>query len=166
MQRNLQRCCRIYGVKVPAFSARIEINAAANDVFAFVSQTANMPRYLPTLERATRIGDGRVRLRGAGNGRRYEFESEMSVDDDDRRVSWASPGPQYYLGEFRVLETGAGSELACSIRFEPHRAAEADAAGAEPDAEFVEATVDDILCAVKQAVECLPRCAARTSRPR
>ena len=118
-----------------------------------------MPRFLPTLEKATRTGD-RVRLKGAANGRRYVVEGNLHVDDDALLMSWGSLDPQRYHGEFQVFDTEEGAELACRIEFEPRlESMAAVAGGAEPD--FVKATLGEILRAVKQAVESrVPRCKA------
>ncbi len=146
---------------MPGFSAQIAINAAPAEVFAFVSKTANMPRYLPTLEKATRTED-RVRLKGAANGRRYEVEGHLLFDEDALQISWGSLEPQRYHGACQVFETDDGSELACRIEFEPHlQSMEALCGGA--DADFVTATLDGILRAVKQAVESRPQRAAGKS---
>ena len=146
---------------MPGFSAQIAINAASAEVFAFVSRIANMPRFLPTLEKATRTGD-RVRLKGAANGRRYVVEGNLHVDDGALLMSWGSLDPQRYHCELQVFDAEEGAELACRIEFEPQlesMAAVAGAGGANDD--FVKATLDEILRAVKQAVESqVPRCKA------
>jgi hypothetical protein len=139
---------------MPGFSAQIAINAAPAVIFAFVSRIANMPRFLPTLEKATRTGD-RVRLKGAANGRRYVVEGNLSVDDGALLMSWGSLDPQRYHGELQVFDADEGAELACRIEFEPQLESVAAVAGAGgADADFVTATLDEILHAVKQAVEC------------
>jgi uncharacterized membrane protein len=147
---------------MPGFSAQIAISAAPAEVFAFVSKTANMPRYLPTLEKATRTAEDRVRLKGAANGRRYEVEGHLLFDEDALQISWGSLEPQRYHGACQIFETDEGSELACRIEFEPHlQSMEALFGGA--DADFVTATLDGILRAVKQAVESRPQRAAGKS---
>ncbi len=147
---------------MPGFSAQIAINATPAEVFAFVSKTANMPRYLPTLEKATWTAEDRVRLKGAANGRRYEVEGHLLFDEDALQISWGSLEPQRYHGACQIFETDEGSELACRIEFEPHlQSMEALFGGA--DADFVTATLDGILRAVKQAVESRPQRAAGKS---
>lgn len=139
---------------MPGFSAQIAIDAAPADIFAFISKTANMPRYLPTLEKAALIGEDRVRLRGAVGGRRYEVEGHLHVDGDARLMAWGSDAPGRYNGELRVFETDDGAELACRIEFEPGLQSMSHAAGrGAAAAGCISATLDDILRAVKQAVE-------------
>ncbi len=149
---------------MPGFSAQIAVKAAPAEVFAFVSKTANMPRYLPTVERATRTGEDRVRLKGAANGRRYQVEGHLHIDGDALLMSWGSLEPRRYHGELRIFETDEGSELACRIEFEPHLRTMEDLAGpGGAGADFVMATLDDILGEVKMAVESRLRPAAEKS---
>jgi hypothetical protein len=135
---------------MPGFSAQIAISASAAEVFAFVSKTANMPRYLPTVEKARRTAGDRVRLSGAAGGRRYEVEGHLEIDEDALLMSWA--------GAFQVFDMEEGCELACRIQFEPRlESMEALAGAGGASADFIATTLDEILGAVKQAVESRPR---------
>ncbi len=148
---------------MPGFSAQVGIGAAAAEVFHFVSKTQNMPRYLPTLEKATRLPDDRVRLKGAANGRRYKVEGHLHIDEDAMLMSWGALEPERYHGELQVFETDEGCELACRIEFAPRlESMEALADGAGEG--FITATLNDILGAVKQAVESRLRPGAGKSR--
>ncbi len=76
-------------------------------------------------------------------------------------MSWGSLDPQRYHGELQVFDTEEGAELACRIEFEPRLESMAAVAGGAERQDFVTATLDEILRAVKQAVESrVPRCKA------
>lgn len=143
---------------MPGISAQIGINAAAAEVFNFVSKVENMPRYLPTVEKATRAGPGFVRIKGSANGRRYALEGRLNVDQDSLEMSWGAIERETYHGEFQVFETDEGSELACRLEFEPHLATMDVLAGkGEAGENFVKTRLEAILRTVKQAIESLPK---------
>lgn len=147
---------------MPGISAQIGINAAAAEVFVFVSRIENMPRYLPTVEKATRAAPGLVRLQGAANGRRYALEGRLRVDPDAMQMSWGAIERETYHGEFQVFDTDEGAELACRLEFEPHLATMEKFAGVgEAGENFIKTRLDAILGAVKQAVESRPKAAPR-----
>jgi Polyketide cyclase / dehydrase and lipid transport len=139
-------------------SAQIGINATAAEVFDFVSRVENMPRYLPTVEKATRVAPGLVRLHGAANGRRYAYEGRLRVDADARQMSWGAIERETYFGEFQVLDTHEGAELACRLELEPHLATlEKFASVGQAGENFIKTRLEAILGAVKQAVESRPK---------
>ncbi|VFU10904.1 SRPBCC family protein [Methylocella tundrae] len=146
---------------MPGFSAQIEIKAPAAEVFAFVSDINDMPRYLPTVEKANWSGEDRVHLEGAANGRPYAVDGRLHIDADAMQMSWGSLERESYHGELQVFETDEGSELACRIEFQPHLQTMENLAGAAvPDADFIKAKLDAVLRAAKQAVESQRKAAA------
>lgn len=145
---------------MPGFSAQIQIKAPAAEVFAFVSNISDMPRYLPTVEKAEWNGEDRVRLEGVADGRTYAIDGRLLIDDDAVEMSWGALEREAYHGELQVFETDEGSELACRIEFEPHLKTMEHLAGpAGPDRGFIKANLDAVLRAVKQAVESPPKAA-------
>jgi len=143
---------------MPGISAQIGINATAAAVFDFVSRVENMPRYLPTVEKATRTAPGLVRLQGAAYGRRYALEGRLRVDPDAMQMSWGAIERETYYGEFQVFDTDDGAELACRLEFEPHLATmEKLAAAGDVGENFVKTRLEAILGEVKQAVESRPK---------
>ena len=145
---------------MPGISAQIGINATAAEVFDFVSRVENMPRYLPTVEKATRIAPGLVRLKGAANGRRYALEGQLRVDADAMQMSWGAIERETYHGEFQVFDTDEGAELACRLEFEPHLATMEKFTGVcEAGENSIKTGLEAALGAVKQAVESRPKAA-------
>jgi uncharacterized membrane protein len=131
---------------MPGFSSQIGISASAAEVFAFVSKTTNMPRYLPTVEKARRTAGDRVRLSGAAGGRRYEVEGHLEIDEDAQLMSWGSLAPERYHGAIQLFDTEEGCELTCRIEFEPRLESMESLAGAGgASADFIATTLDEIL---------------------
>ncbi len=139
---------------MPGFSAQISINAPAQRVFDFASKIENIPLYLPTVEKATRLDEDHVYLQGVVHGSPYAIEGAFSVDEDALLICWGSREPNKYHGEFHAFDTDEGSELACRIEFEAHletmqRLAGASSAGQD----FVEAKLEAVLQNIKKEVE-------------
>lgn len=139
---------------MPGFSAQISINAPARQVFDFVSKVENMPRYLPTLQKATRPDEDHIHLEGVEHGRPYDLDGQFNCDADEMRMSWGSDEPHKYHGDFQVFDTDEGAELACRIEFEPHLETMRRLAGAQANGEaFMQASLDAVLQNIKQQVE-------------
>ncbi len=71
-------------------------------VFAFVSNLANFPHYLPTVHKAEPAGEGRVRLHGEAHGHKYTAEGNYKADPATHRMDWDAEGPQGYSGWLKV----------------------------------------------------------------
>ena len=104
------------------------IAAPANEVFAWVSDVENLPKYLPPIKDAGIDGPSE----GDNPGEkvkmhveipdRGEFESEgyFDVDADARTMRWGAESDRDYSGRLEVSEAGDGqSEVTVHLSFGP-----------------------------------------------
>jgi uncharacterized membrane protein len=95
------------------------VRRPADDIFAFLSDVSNLPRYFEAMESAESAGDQAVHVVANVEGQRREGEAWMTVDADDRRMRWGSEGPNDYHGELTVAPDGDGeSEVTVFLRTE------------------------------------------------
>jgi uncharacterized protein YndB with AHSA1/START domain len=102
------------------------INRPASEVFAFVGDQTNAPRWQRGLETVRRIGDGPI-----GVGARYEFvrtmmgrtmsgENEYTQFEPDRYVAFrATSGGWPVEASYEVAPAGDGSRLIARIALQP-----------------------------------------------
>ena len=102
------------------------VDAPADEVFAWLSDIDNLPKYLPPIKQASIQGPSEA----GSPGRKLrllvaipdqgEFESEgyFDVDEDARRMEWGAEVSRDYSGWLTVSETGAGaSEVTVHLSF-------------------------------------------------
>ena len=104
------------------------VAAPANEVFAWVSDVENLPKYLPPIKDAGIEGPAaegspgeRVRMQ-VEIPDRGEFESEgyFDVDADGRTMRWGAESDRDYSGWLTVSEIGDGeSEVTVHLSFGP-----------------------------------------------
>ena len=101
------------------------VAASPDEVFAWVSDVGNMPKYLPPIKEASIEGESapgtpgeRVRMRGEIPDR-GEFESEgyLSVYESARRMEWGAEVSRDYSGWLTVAEADGGSEVTVHLSF-------------------------------------------------
>lgn len=105
-----------------------KISAPANEVFAWVSDVENLPKYLPPIKDAGIDGPSE----GDNPGEkvkmhveipdRGEFESEgyFDVDAEARTMRWGAESDRDYSGRLEVSEAGDGqSEVTVHLSFGP-----------------------------------------------
>ncbi len=80
----------------------LDVSAPADAVFAFVSDLANFPHYLPTVHKAESAGEGRVRIHGDAHGHKYTAEGNFKADKTLREMEWDSDEPKGYSGSLDV----------------------------------------------------------------
>ncbi len=98
------------------------VNAAPEQVFNFVSNVRNLPKYLPTVRHAEPQGGDRVRVQGEAQGRLYDNDGFFRVDERQRRMEWGSDGEHEYRGWLDVApgaDGGASSIITVRLQFEP-----------------------------------------------
>jgi hypothetical protein len=85
------------------FERSITVQANAADVFAFVRDLDNLPRYLQTVEQATREGGDKIRIKGNAHGHVYDSEGYFRVNEDRLRMEWGAIGGRPYSGWLTVM---------------------------------------------------------------
>ena len=100
------------------FVASTEINASADEVFAFVTDFNRMPEYMPTLHKATPAGDNRIRMQGQANGHPYDADGWFQTHEMERTMLWGSDGENRYSGHLEVMNQGDRCILTVALKFE------------------------------------------------
>lgn len=98
------------------------VRRPADDIFAFLSDVSNLPRYFEAMESAESAGDQAVHVVANVEGQRREGEAWMTVDADDRRMRWGSEGPNDYHGELTVAPGGGDGESEVTVFLRTERA--------------------------------------------
>lgn len=103
------------------YQRTIKIKAEPDEVFAFVCDLNNLPRYLPTVREAKPQGEGRIVVMGEAGGHQYRNDGSFRVDEGRRRMEWASDGEHDYRGWLEVKEgtDAARSEVTVHLSFNP-----------------------------------------------
>lgn len=104
----------------------LTIEAAPDEIFRFVADVSNLPKYLPTVHHAMSQGNERVRVQGEARGQAYDNDGFFRIDPRQRRMEWGSDGEQHYQGWLEVKPNGhagadgqPGSEVTIHLTFEP-----------------------------------------------
>jgi uncharacterized membrane protein len=105
---------------MPDHHARISIAAPAADVFAFLANPLNLPRWQPSLREAFRENESGIRVIGGGVGAQgVAAHARFLVDHDARRLCWAAEAGIGCAGDVTVTETPEGTEVALDLRLGP-----------------------------------------------
>ncbi|HKH12139.1 MAG TPA: SRPBCC family protein [Rubrobacter sp.] len=133
------------------------VAAPANEVFAWVSDVENLPKYLPPIKDAGIEGSAaagspgeRVKMR-VEIPDRGEFDSEgyFDVDAEARTMRWGAETGRDYSGRLTVAEAGDGqSEVTVHLSFDPRSVEgeiqEDSSDDRDPLEESLEATLESI----------------------
>jgi uncharacterized membrane protein len=102
------------------FERSTTINAAPDQVFAFVSDLNNLPQFLPTVQRVTQESENRIRIQGQAPGEQYNETGFFYADTQNQRMEWGSDGDSGYQGWLQVLQTGSQAcEVTVHLSFDP-----------------------------------------------
>ncbi len=82
------------------------IDMPAADLFAFLREPGNLPRYFPQISQAAPQGSDIVRVTAEVNGERVESEAWFKVDEKTHTLSWGSQRPHDYHGTLSIENTG------------------------------------------------------------
>ncbi|PWS34082.1 hypothetical protein DFH01_27545 [Falsiroseomonas bella] len=100
--------------------ARIIIAAPAAEVFAFIANPMNLPRWQPSLREAFREDEARIRVIGGGVGAQgVAAHARFLVEHEARRLCWAAEAGIGCAGDVTVTETPDGAEVALELRLGP-----------------------------------------------
>ncbi|WP_270939182.1 SRPBCC family protein [Falsiroseomonas oryzae] len=97
--------------------ARIEISRPPAEVFAFLANPMNLPRWQPMLRETFREGPDRIRVIGGGVGAEgIAAHVRFAVEAGARCVSWATATGVGCAGDVRVEEAEAGAAVVLALR--------------------------------------------------
>lgn len=125
-------------------SRSIEIAAAPERVFSFVSDVANLPRFVPTVRSAEATEQGKVHVEGEVHGQHYADDGHIYTDPERKLMRWGS-GKTGYRGELMVDPAGGGSRVAITLHF--HDASDA------PPREDIDASLGEALARLQSALD-------------
>ena len=80
----------------------VTVNSPPDTIFDFVSDVANLPKYLPTTTSAEPQGTDRVRVKGEVAGHAYDADGYFRITDSVRRIEWGADGDRKYAGWLQV----------------------------------------------------------------
>ena len=97
------------------YEAQTDIGADADEIFHYLSDVANLPRYFPRMTSAEAGGGDEVRVVADLGERTVEGTAWFTVDNDAHTISWGSEGPNDYHGRLLVTEQGMGSQVTVTL---------------------------------------------------
>lgn len=89
------------------FEHSMTMRASADQVFDFVADVGNMPKYLPTTKSAQPQGEDRVRVQGEAQGHTYDSDGYVRRVPDRQRLEWGAD-EGYYSGWLEANDRGQG----------------------------------------------------------
>lgn len=104
---------------MPEYEQSIMIDASADEVFDFVSNLSNLPKYLPTLHHAEPQGNDRVRVKGEVGPHDYDSAGYFRVDPAEYFMEWCADTDRHYSGWLEVQEIDDISEVTVHLSFNP-----------------------------------------------
>ncbi|WP_215543948.1 SRPBCC family protein [Amycolatopsis sp. CA-230715] len=80
----------------------------ADDVFAYLRDPRNLPRFFPQMTEAEPTGGGEAHVEADVGGKHVEGEAWLRADEARRRLEWGADDDDYH-GELEVAESSPGS---------------------------------------------------------
>jgi hypothetical protein len=85
-----------------------EADIAPDQLFGFLADPRNLPRYFPQMTAAEPEGGDTVHVEAQVHGDRVSAEAWVRPDEHTRRLEWGAEGPDDYHGELKVDEVAPG----------------------------------------------------------
>ena len=101
------------------YEETLTVAAGPDEVFGFVADVRNLPKYLPTTKGAQSQGVDRVRVQGEAQGHRYDSDGYLRPDEGAKRLEWGAD-EGYYSGWMQVAPDGDGSNVTVHISLRGH----------------------------------------------
>lgn len=98
------------------FEHSLTVRAPGQDVFDFVADVRNMPRYLPTTQSAEPQGTDRVRMKGEVKGHAYDADGFLRPDRQNLRMEWGAD-EHHYCGWLQVEPQGDAAQVTVHLTF-------------------------------------------------
>ncbi|MDO9709692.1 SRPBCC family protein [Paracraurococcus lichenis] len=105
------------------YTGRIQIARPPAEVFAFLADLRNMPRYLPTVSHVGPQGHhddhDDVAIEGKAEDRTYRDEGWLKAEPEGRRMRWGSHSLKDYGGTLQVTEASGGAAVEMRLQLTP-----------------------------------------------
>jgi uncharacterized membrane protein len=125
-------------------SGSAEVRAPAGQLFGYLSEVSNLPRYFTAMTSAEPAGQDEVHVVADVAGITREGEAWFRVDRERRHLEWGSKGPGNYHGYLDVTSDGAAASVAVFLHTE------------RVDSGDIDRGIADTLAHIKQLVEAGP----------
>jgi uncharacterized membrane protein len=113
------------------YKRSLEVAAPASQLFGYLSDIGNLPRYFTAMTRAEPAGDGAVWVVAKLNGATHAAEAWFRVDAERQHLEWGSEGPNDYHGYLDVSGDDKASSVTVFLHTERHDSGEIDQGIAE-----------------------------------
>lgn len=87
------------------YEQSMSIQASPDQIFDFVADIGNLPKYLPTTKSAQSQGEDRVQVQGSAEGHQYNADGYLRPDRGNYRLEWGAD-EQYYSGHLQIEPNG------------------------------------------------------------
>jgi len=132
----------------------IGVSAPAGQLFGYLSDVRNLPRYFAGMTSAEPAGEEAVQVTAKVNGSTEQAEAWFRTDDERQHLEWGSEGASGYHGHLDVTGDAASSSVTVFLHTEHH------------DSGDIDQGLIDTLVTVKRLVESGPGPAPAVSRDR
>jgi uncharacterized membrane protein len=138
--------------EMPEYQRSMTIEATPDELFDFLSQVENLPKYFSRMTEAHSATGDEVHVTAKlppeateGDGSEtVESDATFSVDADNRSISWGTTNEHHYGGELRVTPAGEGASVAVTLH-------------TEHDSDEINDGIDETLHNIKELVTASPR---------
>jgi uncharacterized membrane protein len=102
------------------YEADERVRVTADELFAYLSDVANLPKYFPRMTSAEAVeGEEAVHVTArTPQGEEVEGQAWFKVDRENRTLSWGSEGRNHYHGHLTVTGVGENSAVAVTVSTE------------------------------------------------
>jgi ribosome-associated toxin RatA of RatAB toxin-antitoxin module len=137
---------------MPEYQRSMTIEASPDDLFDFLSQVENLPKYFARLTEAHSATGDEVHVTAKlpaeateGDGEQtVESDATFSIDADHRSLSWGTENEHHYRGELQVTPDQKGASVTVTLH-------------TEHDSAQINDGIDETLRNIKELVGSKPR---------
>ncbi|WP_410651455.1 SRPBCC family protein [Amycolatopsis sp. cmx-4-54] len=83
-----------------------EIDMPASDLFAYLREPRNLPRYFPQMSQVEPQSGDTVHVEADVHGEHVEGDAWFKVDEENRSLSWGAQGSHDYRGTLSIEDLG------------------------------------------------------------
>jgi uncharacterized membrane protein len=113
------------GDEMADYSRSMTIDADPDELFGYLSDVENLPKYFTRMTEAHPESEGEVRVTArlepqdtGGAPKTVESDATFEVDQERRALRWGSENEHDYHGELRVEPAGDGSSVSVTLHTE------------------------------------------------
>ncbi len=103
-----------------------DVDAPAMQLFDYLSDVGNLPRYFTAMTSAEPAGNDAVRVVAEVDGTTQEGEAWFRVDRERQHLEWGSEGPDNYHGYLDVTGDAGASLVTVFLHTERHDSGDID----------------------------------------